>query len=87
MRPKFTDHYEILKMGFLEETLVVPQSHLHDVETSLAPILKQQIVKYQNYVGPVSLNHEYHEQDHQIGRSLQRFLGEDEDPLEIEIAF
>lgn len=32
--------YELLKEGFLDEKLVVPQSWFHDIETSLAPVLK-----------------------------------------------
>ena len=87
VRPEFTDLYEILKAGFLEEKLVVPQSYFHDVETSLAPDLKEQIVRYQNYVGQISLYDEYHVEKFQLGRSLQRFLGEVQDPLEIDIAF
>jgi hypothetical protein len=87
VKPEFTELYEILKTGFLEEKLVVPQSHFHDIETSLAPNLKQLIVKYQNYVGQISLNGQQHVENYQVGRSLQRFLGHDKDPLEIDIAF
>jgi hypothetical protein len=87
VRPEFTDLYEILKVGFLEEKLVVPQSHFHDIETSLAPLLKQHIVRYQNYVGQIALNHPYRVEEYQIGRSLQQFLGVDADPLSIDIAF
>ena len=87
VRPEFTDLYEILKTGFLEEKLVVPQSYFHNIETSLAPDLKEHIVRYQSYVGQISLYHECHVNNIQIGRSLQRFLGEDQDLLDIDIAF
>jgi hypothetical protein len=87
VRLEFSELYKILKKGFLEEKLVVPQSHFHDVETSLAPPLKEHIVKYQNYVGQISLNLPHNVEKDQIGFNLQRFLGNDEDPLAINIAF
>jgi hypothetical protein len=87
VKPEFTELYETLKTGFLEEKLAVPQSHFHDIETSLAPVLKKLIVKYQNHVGQISLYDQRHVEKFQIGRSLQRFLGEDKDPLDIKIAF
>ena len=79
--------YQLLKEGFLDEKLVVPQSWFHDVETSLAPVLKARIVSYQNYLGQVDLHNAEHVRNLQTGRFLQRFLGEDEDPFETKIAF
>jgi len=75
VKPEFTDLYEILKTGFIEEKLVVPQSHFHDIETSLAPILKALIVKYQNHVGQISL--------YSLCRQPSREAGPTYRPLEV----
>ena len=88
VRREFRDLYEHLHRGFQQEKLVVPQSWFHDVETSLAPVLKQRIVSYQNYLGQVDLNHPLGVKNEQKGRALQRFLGDEEaDPLGIDVAF
>jgi len=88
VKPEWKDLYRLLKEGFLDEKLVVPQSWFHDIETSLAPVLKKRIVSYQNYLGQVSLHNADHVRNFQVARFLQRFLGKaDEDPLETEIAF
>jgi len=88
VRPQWKDLYQLLKQGFLDEKLVVPQSWFHDVETSLAPALKDRIVSYQNYLGQVDLHNAWHVMRFQIGRFLQIFLGEnDKDPFETRIAF
>ena len=88
VKEEFRDLYELLKTGFLEEKLVVPQSWFHDVETSLAPVLKERIVSYQNYLGQISLQRAEHVRNYQTARFLQRFLGDhDVDPFETSIAF
>jgi hypothetical protein len=35
VKPEFSEIYELLHKGFVEEKLVVPQSSMHDVETSM----------------------------------------------------
>lgn len=88
VKREWKDLYQLLKEGFLDEKLVVPQSWFHTIETSLAPALKKRIVSYQNYLGQVSLQNAEHVRNFQTGRFLQRFLGRiDEDPFETEIAF
>jgi hypothetical protein len=40
VKPEWKQLFELLKEGFLDEKLVVPQSRFHSLETSLAPALK-----------------------------------------------
>jgi hypothetical protein len=88
VKQEWKDLYQLLKEGFLDEKLVVPQSWFHNIETSLAPVLKERIVSYQNYLGQVALHNAEHVRKFQTGRFLQRFLGEgDKDPFETKIAF
>jgi len=88
VKQEWKDLFALLKEGFLDERLVVPQSWFHDVETSFAPILKKRIVSYQNYLGQIDLQRAPHVRIHQTGRFLERFLGKgDQDPLETDIAF
>jgi hypothetical protein len=88
VKPEWKELYELLKEGFLGEKLVVPQSWFHDIETSLAPELKERIVSYQNYLGQVDLHNSDHVRNFQIGRFFQRFTGQqDKDPLDVKIAF
>ena len=56
VKPEFKQLYDIIKAGFHEEKLMVPQSEFHEIETSLAPDLKERIVRFQNFIGQVSLN-------------------------------
>ncbi len=46
VKQEWKDLFPLLKEGFLEEKLVVPQSWFHDVETSFAPVLKERIVRF-----------------------------------------
>lgn len=88
VKPEWKQLFELLKEGFLDEKLVVPQSRFHNVETSLAPALKKRIVSYQNYLGQVDLQSPEHVRQVQTRRFLQRFLGKNnEDPLGVEVAF
>jgi len=88
VKPEWRQLFELLKEGFLDEKLVVPQSRFHNVETSLAPALKKRIVSYQNYLGQVDLQSPEHVKHVQTGRFLQRFLGtNNEDPFRVEVAF
>jgi hypothetical protein len=87
VKSEFKELYDVIKTGFQEEKLMVPQSEFHEIETSLAPARKERIVHFQNFIGQVSLNHPRIVQEEQIGAALQRFLGEDIDPLGIRIAF
>lgn len=88
VRQEFHGLYKVLKTGFSDEKLVVPQSWFHDIETGLAPGLKEQIVRYQNYLGQVRLEYPYRVQQHQIDTALQQFYGDENvDPFSIDIAF
>jgi hypothetical protein len=88
VKREWKDLFSLLKEGFVEEKLVVPQSWFHNVETSFAPVLKERIVSYQCYLGQVDLHRAPHVRINQTARFLQRFLGKsDQDPLETEIAF
>jgi hypothetical protein len=88
VKPVWKDVYRLLVEGFLDEKLVVPQSWFHDIETSLAPVLKERIVSYQNFLGQIDLYDAEHIENVQTGRFLQRFLGkENVDPFETQVAF
>jgi hypothetical protein len=88
VKQEWKDLFSLLKEGFLEEKLVVPQSWFHDVETSFAPVLKKRIVSYQNYLGQVDLHTAPHVRINQTARFLERFLGKgNQDPLGTDIAF
>jgi hypothetical protein len=88
IKPEWRQLYELLHEGFVTEKLVVPQSWFHDVETSLAPSLKERIKRYQGYLGQVRLQNSEHVRRFQTARFLQRFLGRDDtDPFEVGIAF
>ena len=88
VKREFQEIYELLHTGFIEEKLVVPQSPFHDVETSLAPTLKSDIVSYQNYLGQVELKRPDEISKAQIGTALVQFLGgKVTHPLRIETAF
>jgi len=88
VKKEWKDLFSLLKEGFVEEKLVVPQSWFHNVETSFAPVLKERIVSYQCYLGQVDLHRALDVRINQTARFLQRFLGKsDQDPLETEIAF
>ena len=88
VKREWKDLFSLLKEGFVEEKLVVPQSWFHNVETSFALVLKERIVSYQRYLGQIDLHRAPHVRINQTARFLQRFLGKsDQDPLETEIAF
>jgi hypothetical protein len=88
VKQEWKELFSLLKEGFIEEKLVVPQSWFHNVETSFAPILKDRIVKYQCYLGQVDLHKALDVSVNQKAVFLQRFLGKSErDPLDPEIAF
>lgn len=75
-RPELVRIRELLQKGFQDEKLVVPRSHFHDVETSLAPLLKKEIVNMQGYVGQTQLRHREHIKLIQLAEALDHFLGE-----------
>jgi len=53
VKPEFGEIYELLHRGFVEEKLVVPQSLMHDVETSpVSPDNRERIVSFQKLLGP-----------------------------------
>jgi len=88
VRPEFKEIYELLHEGFISEKLVVPQSRLHDVETSLASHLKDRIVSYQNYLGQVDLYRPEEIESKQIAATFEKFMGRPaDDPLTIRNGF
>jgi hypothetical protein len=76
VKPEFGEIYELLHTGFVEEKLVVPQSLMHDVETSMAPHYKERIVAFQNYLGQVRLYRSEEIANRQTNAALQRFRGD-----------
>ncbi|HVB57775.1 MAG TPA: hypothetical protein VNE63_15300 [Candidatus Acidoferrales bacterium] len=88
VRPEFKEIYELLHQGFVDEKLVVPGSLLHDIESSLAPHLKERIVTYQHYLGQVRLYRPDEIRDKQTSAALDRFMGRTpKDPLQPDAAF
>jgi hypothetical protein len=76
VKPEFSEIYELLHRGFVEEKLVVPQSLMHDVETSMVPHYKERIVSFQNYLGQVRLYRSEEVANRQTDAALQRFRGD-----------
>ena len=76
VKPEFSEIYELLHKGFVEEKLVVPQSLMHDVETSMAAHYKERIVSYQNYLGQVRLYRSEEVANRQTDAALERFRGD-----------
>ena len=76
VKPEFGEIYELLHKGFVEEKLVVPQSLMHDIETSMAPCYKERIVSFQNYLGQVQLYRSEEVADRQTDAAFQRFRGD-----------
>jgi hypothetical protein len=88
VRPEFSDIYELLHQGFLDEKLVVPSSLLHDIESSLATHLKDRIKSYQHYLGQVRLRRPDEIREAQVQMAWGHFSGrENGDFLDPEIAF
>jgi len=88
VKPEFRKIYELLHNGFVDEKLVVPSSWVHDIESSLASHLKDQIVRHQHYLGQVRLKRPDEIENTQVSTALDLFLGNDrEDPLRPEAAF
>ncbi|MCL4710490.1 MAG: hypothetical protein KJZ73_04525 [Pseudorhodoplanes sp.] len=82
VRPDFRDLYSVLHSGFWNEQLVVLRSGFHDVETSLAGILKDAIRARRNTLGHVDLVRPWHIRESQIVASIHKFWGaEDGHPV------
>jgi hypothetical protein len=76
VKPEFSEIYELLHKGFVQEKLVVPQCLMHDVETSMAAHYKERIVSYQNYLGQVRLYRSEEVVNRQTDAALERFRGD-----------
>jgi hypothetical protein len=88
VRPEFKEVYELLHQGFIDETLVVPSSLLHDIESSLATHLKERINSYQHYLGQVRLRRPDEIENIQVDATFCRYKGrESKDILDPKIAF
>ena len=75
VRPDFRELYSVLHEGFWNEQLVVLRSRFHDVETSLAGLLKDPIRKRRSTLGHVDTASEWKIRESQIAASLHKFLG------------
>ena len=75
VRPDFRELYSVLQKGFWNEQLVVLRSSFHDVETSLAGLLKDAIRARRSTLGHVDLASQWHIRESQIVASLHKFLG------------
>jgi hypothetical protein len=77
VKPEFGEIYELLHRGFVEEKLVVPQSLMHDVETSpVSPDNRERIVSFQNYLGQVRLYRSGEVANRQTDAAFQKFRGD-----------
>jgi hypothetical protein len=77
VRPDFRELYSILQQGFWNEQLVVLRSHFHDVETSLAGLLKEAIRTKRSTLGHVDTTSQWNIRNSQIVASLHKFIGRD----------
>jgi len=79
VRPDFRELYSVLQNSFWNEQLVVLRSRFHDVETSLAGLLKDAIRARRSTLGHVDLASQLASQldirESQIVASLHKFLG------------
>jgi hypothetical protein len=76
VKVEFSEIYELLHRGFVEEKLVAPQSLMHDVETSMAPHYKERTVSFQNYLGQVRLYRSEEVANRQTDAAFQGFRGD-----------
>jgi hypothetical protein len=67
--------YSVLQKGFWNEQLVVLRSSFHDVETSLAGLLKDAIRARRSTLGHVDLTSQWDIRESQVVASLHRFIG------------
>jgi len=75
VRPDFRELYSVLQKGFWNEQLVVLRSSFHDVETSLAGLLKDVIRARRSTLGHVGLTSQWNIRENQFVASLHKFLG------------
>lgn len=87
VRKEFSELFELLHRGFLEEKLVVPSSWFHDIETCLVPEFKEKIKEIQAYMGQVKLEHKENIYTFQLGRAANDFLGIANKPTDYTIAY
>ena len=74
VRPDFRELYSVLQKGFWNEQLVVLRSSFHDVETSLAGLLKDAIRSKRSTLGHVDLASQWAIRESQIVASIHKFL-------------
>jgi hypothetical protein len=77
VKPEFASIYELLHQAFLDEKIVVPRSHFHDIETSLIPCLRERIRSFQGYLGQIQLQDMYSVQSFEVKHALGQFKGVD----------
>ncbi|MBN8726059.1 MAG: hypothetical protein J0M03_24400 [Acidobacteria bacterium] len=87
VNPLYSEIFELLHKGFVEEKTVVPASWIHKLESSLDTRLKDQIVKYQGYLGQLELHLPHQIKIFQLGRAAKEFLGESLEPLDYHLAY
>lgn len=75
VRPDFRELYSVLHEGFWNEQLVVLRSTFHDVETSLAGLLKEPIRRRRSTLGHVDTASQWRVRESQIVGSLHKFVG------------
>jgi hypothetical protein len=74
VRQDFRELYSVLQKGFWNEQLVVLRSGFHDLETSLAGLLRDAIRARRSTLGHVNLVSQWHIRESQIVASLHTFL-------------
>lgn len=89
VREEFSDLFELLHKGFLEEKIVVPSSWFHEIETCISSDseLKEKIKEIQAYMGQIKLEHKENIYTFQLGRAANDFLGISNKPLDYTIAY
>lgn len=73
VKPEFGRLYELLHQGFIDEKIMVPRSHFHDIDTSLIPNLRERIRAYQGYLGQIALKDRSLVQTYQLQNAIERF--------------
>ena len=87
VNPRYKKIYDLLHEGFVEEKLVVPRSFFHDLETSLAPDLRDRIQRIQGALGQIDLRNRDQVKTSELERAAEEFNGKDVQPVDYRLAY
>jgi hypothetical protein len=87
VKEEFSELFELLHKGFLEEKLVVPSSWFHEIETCLIPEFKKRIKETQAYMGQIKLKNKENIYTFQLERATNDFLNIKNKPIDYKMAY